>query len=133
THGSLSPLDAGRNVDRLAVCQGDDGFLDVLAGAKFLTETLYLALADEGVDRLDLDREQGLDGFLDLGLGGVGRDVEDDLAVFGRHGRLFGDDRVTDHVVVRVLAHANRASSASSAALVRTSLERRRMSTTLIP
>src|SRR5690606_7274505 len=90
-------------------------------------------LADEGVDGLHLDREQRLDGGLDLGLGGVDRHVKNDLTVFRSQRRLFGDHRVTDDVVVPQDAHANRASSASSAALVRTSLWRRRMSTTLIP
>src|SRR5690606_30627635 len=86
-----------------------------------------------GVDGLDLHREQRLDGLLDLGLVRIDRDVEDNLAVLGRHRRLLGHDRIADHVVCPELVHANRASSASSAALVRTSLRRRRMSTTLIP
>ncbi len=68
-------------------------FLTSLRTPSTLPEALHLALADEGVDRLDLDREERLDGGLDLGLGGIDRDVEHDLAVLGRERRLFGDDR----------------------------------------
>src|SRR5688572_10766550 len=120
----LSPaLETGRNVDRLAVDEGDDCLLHVVPNACAIAEPLGLTLAHERVDRLDLDREQRLDGGLDLGLGGVDRDVEHDLAVLGRDGRLLGDNRTTDHVVVGVLAYAatsvlKRASMASSAALV---------------
>src|SRR6185312_6219323 len=133
THSCSPPLDAGRDVDRLAFDQRHDSFLDVVADAEAITEALYLALADMGVDGLDLHREQCLDGFLDLRLGRVHRHVEDHLVVVGHIGRLFGDDRRADHVVIRIFAHAKRASSASRAALVKTSLRRRRMSATLMP
>ena len=62
------------------------------------------------------------------------KNLEDDLVMLGEHRRLLGDDRRHDHIVVaRVevlggLAHLKRASSASTAARVRTSLSRRRMS-----
>ena len=57
-------------------------------------------------------------------------DTEHDLAVLGRHGRLFGDHRRQDDVVMARISggHFSRASSASSAARVRTSVFRRRMS-----
>src|SRR5690606_353736 len=91
------------------------------------------ALADQGVHCLDLDREELLDGGLDLGLAGINRHVENDLVVLRRHRRLFGHDGVTDDVVCGKLVHANLASSASSAALVRTSVSRFRVDTALRP
>src|SRR3569623_2067176 len=127
------PSDAGRDVDRLAVDEGYDCFLDVVADAPDVAEPLRLALADQRVDGLHLDREEPFDGFLDLRLGRGDRDGEDHLAVLGGERRLFGHHRRADDVVVRVLAHANRASSASTAALVRTSRLRRRISATLMP
>src|SRR5690606_25678030 len=105
----------------------------VVADTDTTTEALHLALADQGVRCLDLDREELLDGGLDLGLVGVDGDVEDNLVGFRSHGRLFRHDGVTDDVVSGKLVHANLASSASSAALVRTSLSRFRIDTTLIP
>ena len=55
--------------------------------------------------------------------------LEDDLVLLGQGRGLLGDDRAHDHVVVaRVQAHLKRASSASTAAFVRTSFSRRRMS-----
>src|SRR5690606_32597027 len=98
-----------------------------------VAEALGLTLAHERVDRLHLHREEAFDGFLDLRLGRIDRNVENDLAVLGSEGRLLGDYRRADDVVVGVLAHAKRASSASTAALVRTRRLRRRMSATLIP
>src|SRR5262249_19402537 len=88
-----------------------------------------------GIDPLDLDVEELLDRLLDLRLGGVHRDLEDHLAVLGGERRLFGNGRRENHVVVaRILRrHVKRASSASRAALVRTSVCRRRMSYTLMP
>ena len=60
------------------------------------------------------------------GLGGVQRDAEHDLVGFGQRGRLFGDHRREDDVVID--AHARRSSIALTAALVSTSLSRRMMS-----
>ena len=77
----------------------------------------------------DLDVEELLHGRLDLRLGGVLADLEDDLVLLGQGRRLLGDDRAEDDVVVtRIGAHLKRASSASTAALVSTSFSRRRMS-----
>ena len=66
--------------------------------------------------------------FLISGFVARTRHVEDDLVVLGGQRRLFGDRRALDDVVVVFLAHLNRASSASTAALVSTSFLRRRMS-----
>ncbi len=89
-----------------------------------------LPLRTRVLTALDLDVEQLLHRFLDLRLGRMRRDAEHHLAVLGRHGRLFGDHRREDDVVVaRILGgHFSRASSASSAARVSTSVFRRRMS-----
>ncbi len=88
---TLLPSEAGRDVDRLAFGQRHDGLLDVLLLAGEAAETLDLALADERVDGRDLDAEERFDSSLDLRLGSVLGDVEDDLVVFGHQGRLFGD------------------------------------------
>src|SRR5262249_55618805 len=100
-----------------------------------VAEHLPLALPREGIDAFDLDIEQLLDRFLDLRLRGVLGHFEYDLVVLGRHGRLFRDHRRNDDVVVARIAgaHLNRASSASSAALVNTKVLRRKMSYTLMP
>ena len=87
-----------------------------------------LALAQQRVHRRHLDAEQRLDGSLDLRLRRLAGDVEDDLVLLGSHGRLFGDGRADDHVVVAKVSHLKRSSSASTAAFERTSVPRRRMS-----
>src|SRR5690606_32265340 len=62
------------------------------------------------------------------------RHLERHRALFGRHGRLLGDDRLHDDIVVlRFGAHFRRASRASTPALVITRVSRRRMSYTLAP
>src|SRR5690606_29206099 len=117
----------------MAVDDGHNGLLRVVPGTDAAADAIHLALADEGVHCLDLDREELLDGSLDLGLGCIDGHVENDLVVFRSHRRLFSHDGVTDDIVSGKLVHANLASSASSAALVRTSLSRLRIETTLIP
>src|SRR3546814_10111826 len=102
--------ETGGDVDRLAFSQSDDGLLHVLLLADEAAETLYLALADERVDRLDLHAEQRLDGSLDLGLGSILGNVEDDLVLFGYQRRLFGDRRRDDHIIVAKIRHLNRSS-----------------------
>src|SRR6266852_3946727 len=127
----ISPNSESRgHVDAVTFFEGHHRLLDVRLLAKTALERLVLALADQRVDALDLDVEQLLDRFLDLRLGRGARDLEHDLVALGRVRRLLGDDRREDDVVVaRVTgAHLKRASSASTAALVRTSLVRRRMS-----
>ena len=58
-----------------------------------------------------------LDRRLDLRLRGVASHVEYDLVLLGDLRRLLGDRRSADDVVEMFLAHLNRASSASTAAL----------------
>ncbi|MGY4504136.1 hypothetical protein ACVWYH_008093 [Bradyrhizobium sp. GM24.11] len=104
--------------------EGHDRALGVRLRAEIAAEDLGLALADQRVDALDLDVKQLLDRFLDLRLGRFRGHLEQDLVVLGRQRRLFGDDRGDDHVVMAsldILRHLKRASSASMAALVRTS------------
>src|SRR5690348_95359 len=128
----LSPRtsESRRHVNAMALFEGDDRLLDVRLLAKPAAERLALALADQRVDALHLDVEQLLDRFLDLRLGRVARDTEQNLVALGCVGRLLGDDRRENDVVVARIggAHLNRASSASTAAFVSTSLVRRRMS-----
>src|SRR5215212_3542658 len=120
---------SGCDVDRLALDEGDNRFLDVRTLAARPLEDLHLALGDQRVDALHLDVEEALDRFLDLRLGGVLADPENDLVMLRAGGRLFGDDRAQDDVVVaRIETHLKRASSASTAARDRTSFSRRRMS-----
>src|SRR5690606_3234759 len=115
------------DVDRVAFLESHDGLFDVALQGAPAAKLLQLALADERVDRLDLDVEQLLNGRLDGRLRRFPPDVEGDLVELRGHGRLLGDDRTDDHVV-DIELHLNRASSASTAAFVSTSLRRRRMS-----
>src|SRR5262245_20474009 len=93
-------------------------------------EHFPLAATHQRVDALDLDVEELLHRFLDLRLGGVAGDLEHHLAALGGERRFLGDDRRQDDVVMARIgcAHLNRASNASTAALVSTSVCRRRMS-----
>src|SRR6185437_3504077 len=118
----------GRDVDGLAVGQRHDRLLHVALTADRAAEALDLALADQGVDRRDLDAEQRLDRSLDFRLRRLAGDIEHDLVGFRSHGRLFGDHRGDDHVVVAKIRHLKRSSRASTAAFERTSVPRRRMS-----
>src|SRR4051812_25586692 len=124
------------HVDAVALFEGHDGLLEVRLLARPAAERLELALAHQRVDRLHLHVEQLLDRFLDLRLGRGRRDLEDDLIMLGGRRRLLGDHRSDDDVVqARIVrnTHLNRASRASTAALVSTSFCRRRMSYTLMP
>ena len=79
----------------------------------------------------DTKTKQLLSHFEKLGWdSGVLGHLEDDLVVLGRRGRLLGDHRSDQHVVMAriVGAHFKRATSASTAALVSTSLPPRMMS-----
>lgn len=94
-----------------------------------MPQGFLLAFADKRVDGFHLDAEQLLDRRLDVRLRRRASDIEDHLIDFGRERRLLGDDRRADHVIcLDGFVHLNRASSASTAALVRTSFLRRRMS-----
>src|SRR3954471_8032619 len=123
-------LQPGGHVDAVTLFEGDHRTLGVLQLARTSLEHPDLAFADQRVDALDLDVEQLLDRFLDLRLGRGARDLEHNLIVLGRGRRLFGDHRRDQDVVMARVggAHLKRASSASSAALVSTSLPRRMMS-----
>src|SRR5690606_32434508 len=104
--------------------------LAVTLPARGAAESLPLALANIRVDALHLHVEQLLHRLLDLRLGGGARYLEDHLVMLGRDGCLLGDHRGDDDVVMPRVGrgHLNRASSASTAALVSTSVRRRRMS-----
>src|SRR3954463_12599467 len=67
------------DIDRLALGQGHDRFLVVVALADHAAEALGLAQHVQGVDLGHLDLEQLLDRRGDLVLGGVLRHAEDDL------------------------------------------------------
>src|ERR1051325_12228903 len=124
-------LQSRGHVDAVPLFEAHDGALHVGLLSELVAESLPLAAADQGVDALDLDVEQLLHRFLDLWLGGALAHLERHLVVLGRHGRLLSDHRSDDDVVMARIAgaHLKRASSASSAALVRTRVLRRRMST----
>src|SRR6185503_2104774 len=138
----LSPvLQARGHVDLVTLDQRDDRLLPVAAHTRAALEELGLALHVDRVHRLDLDLEQAFDGLLDLGLGGVGRNLEGHLAVLRTVGRLFRDQRRADHFVHARAAHGrlglgahcpvpspSRSSRCFTASLVSTSVSRRRMS-----
>src|ERR1700677_125884 len=119
----------GGHVDAIAISKRDDRLLHVLLASANAPERLVLAFAQQRIDRRHLDVEQVLDRRFDLRLGRVTRDLEHELVALGGESRLLrnhgSDDRV---VMAHVLDHLNRASSASTAALVRTSFSRRMMS-----
>src|ERR1700722_11305440 len=127
-HDSRSSKTGG-HVDAIAVRKRDDRFLHVLLASAYPAKRLVLALAQQRVDRGDLDVEQLFDRRLDLRLGRVARDLKDELVVF-RGDRRFLRNYLSNESVVaaEVLDHLNRASSASTAALVKTSFSRRMMS-----
>src|SRR5918994_1093384 len=70
--------DTGGDVDRLAVGQRHDRLLDVRAHVGAALPALGLALLGDGVDPCHVDAEQSLDRRLDLRLGGIVGDLEDD-------------------------------------------------------
>src|SRR5712671_6097099 len=129
------PLQTRRHVDAVALFEGHDRTLDVRLLAHRPLKGLDLAFADVGVDALDLDVEELLHRFLDLRLGRIPGDLEQHLVMLRGDSRLLGDDRSDDDVVVARIGggHLKRASNASSADLVSTSVRRRRMSYTLMP
>src|SRR5215467_10677377 len=118
------------HVDCLTLFQGHNRAFGIGGAAIATAEGLPFAAAAQRVDALDLNVEQLLDRFFDLRLSRVHGDLEYDLVEFGRIGRLLGGERRNDDVVMAriVGGHLNRASSASSAARVSTSLLRRMMS-----
>src|SRR5271166_2749818 len=123
----------------MAVRQRHDGLLDVRLDAAGAFERFLFALANQRVDASHLDVEQTFDRLFDLRLRRGPADPEDHLVGLRGERRLFGDDRSDDDVIVMRIkrkftaAHLKRASRASIAALVKTSLSRRKMSYTLMP
>src|SRR6476469_2165026 len=96
---------AAEDVDR-ALAEGDDRALGVLALADAEPRATGLALAVHGVDRVDLDAEDLLDGDLDLGLVRARVDDEGVLALVQEPVGLLGHDRRDQDVAgVLVLAH----------------------------
>src|SRR5262249_11144862 len=130
-----APLQSRGHVDSMTFFKGHDRAFHIGLLTDLVTENFPLSRPRERVDAFYLNVEQLLDCFLDLRLGGSLGHLEHDLVVLGRHCCLLGDDRRNDDVVVAGIAgaHLNRASSASSAALVSTKVLRRRMSYTLMP
>src|SRR5687768_13482640 len=92
--------DTGGDVDRLALGQRHDRLLDVRARVGAALPALGLALLGDGVDAGDLDAEQRLDRRLDLRLGGVPCDLEHDRIMLAEQGRLLGDVRAQDDIVM---------------------------------
>src|SRR5690606_15715714 len=107
--------ETGGDVDRLTFSQCDDSLLHVLLLANEAAETLRLALADQRIDGLDLHTEKRLDGSLDLRLGSILGNVENNLVLFRYQRRLFGDRGRYDHIVVAKIGHLKRSSRASTA------------------
>src|SRR6516225_63323 len=120
----------GRYIDRLTLFQGHHRTLAVGGAAIAAAERAPFAGTSERVDALDLDVEQLLYRFLDLRFSRRARDFEYDLVEGRRIGRLLGYERRDNNIVMTRIGggHLNRASSASTAARVSTSLWRRMMS-----
>jgi hypothetical protein len=92
--------DTGGDVDRLAIGQRHDCLLDVRARVGATLPALGLALLVDRVDPGHVDAEQGFHRRLDLRLGGLAGDLEHDRIVLGEQGRLLGDVRAQDDVIV---------------------------------
>src|SRR5262245_14208677 len=100
-HGAV-PLQTRGHVDAVTLFEGHHRALDFRLLAHRPLERLDLALADVGVDALDLDVEQLLHRLLDLRLGRVPGDLEHHLAALGAEGCLLGDDRREDRKSTRL-------------------------------
>src|SRR5262249_25893727 len=123
------------HVDLMAFFEGDDRALDQRLLTHGPLESLNLAFAQMRIDALYFDVEQLLDRLLDLRLGRIPGNLEHHLVPLRSERSLLGNHRRDDHVIVARIggAHLNRASNASSADFVSTSICRRRMSYTLMP
>src|SRR6478735_7883203 len=115
---SLSADRTTEDVDR-SLAEGDDRTLRVLAAADAETGPTGLALTVRGVDRVDLDAEDLLDGNLDLGLVRPRVDEEGVLPLVEQAVALLGDDR-RDEDVARVLADVGHLVSSSDSEEVAT-------------
>src|SRR3954471_18187518 len=92
--------DPAGDVDRLAIGQGHDSLFDVRARVGAALPALGLALDVHRVHARHRDVEQSLDRRLDLRLGGVARNLENDRIMLAEQGRLLGDVRRQDDVVM---------------------------------
>src|SRR4051812_1220776 len=88
------------DVDGLALGQRHDRLLEVRAGVGTALPALGLALLGDGVDARHADAEQGLDRRLDLRLGRVLGDLEDDRIMLGDERRLLGDVGGEDDIIM---------------------------------
>src|SRR4051794_24392521 len=102
------------DVDR-ALAEGDDRTLGVLALAEAESGATGLALTVQGVDLVDLDVEDLLDGDLDLRLVRTRVDDEGVLALVEQAVRLLRDDRRDEDVAGVLGVDAHLASSWSAA------------------
>src|SRR5271157_2281671 len=84
----------------LTPLQPDIGLLPVRAEARVLAAAALLAQNIRGAHRRDLHLEESLYGLLDFGLGGVGRDIEDQRILGLLHSQpLFGNQRAANHAI----------------------------------
>src|ERR1044072_1002710 len=101
TSGRFRPPSGGRaaeDVDTVALGKGHDGALGVLALAVTGAGALALALPVDRVDPGDLDREDRLDGLLDLGLVRARVDDERVLVLVQQRVALLRDHRRDENV-----------------------------------
>src|SRR5688572_6988780 len=92
--------DRAGDVDRLALGQRHDRFFDIGTLIGTALPALGLALAGPRVAAGDADPEQGLERRLDLRLGRVVGDLEDDRVLLGEQSRLLGDVGSEDDIVM---------------------------------
>src|SRR5687767_14074822 len=100
---SAISLDPARDVDRIALGEGNDRLLRIRPLVGLALPALGLALGDDGVDAQHLDVEQRLDRRLDLGLRRGSGDLEHDRVVLRQQSRLLGDVRAQHDIVVAVV------------------------------
>src|SRR5258708_4993022 len=116
-------------VDVALALQAHIGLLEALAPADEAPVALLLALDVDDVHGRDLDLlllEEQLDRGLDLGLGRVGHDFEDDLAVrLADEGGLLRDHRGDDDLHQAFLVHARASSRCLTAARVTRTFSKR--------
>src|SRR5690625_771571 len=89
---------SSEDVNCVALFEGDDGPLGVVAGAPAEASALALARTVDCVHLLGLDAEDLLHGVLDLALIGAGVDQEGVLALVDVVVGLLGDHRSDDHI-----------------------------------
>src|SRR3954447_23530903 len=115
-------------VDVLAFGEGDDRLLPVLHLGVATTHATILAAVDHGVDALNLDVEELLNGRLDLDLVRAPKDLEHDLVLTAQSVGFFRqENRTTDDGFRGHHFSAPRERQRSSSAFA-ASLERTRVS-----